>query len=133
MWKRRRRTRGFLEAREELAAWGKDYEEAGRDPSVEVEGYVGQRERAVAVHPCLSRLLFLSAIPRVWVSSLHEKAGKTESSPGFYKTEHITPNNNAVLPKHSSLGSAHSQTQVSADGDFSAPISIQLPQEIWLL
>lgn len=40
-WRSRRMTRGFLEAREELAAWRKGYEEAGRDPAVEAEGYVG--------------------------------------------------------------------------------------------
>lgn len=60
-------------------------------------------------------------------------AGKTKSTPGFYRNEHITPNNNTVLPKHGSLGSTCSQSQVGAGGDFSASISIQLPQEIWLL
>lgn len=132
-WRRRRRTRGFPEAREDLAARGKDFEEAGRDRAAEAEGCVGQSEPAVAVHPSLSKLLFLSAIRRVWVSSLHEMAGKMESSPGFYKTAHISPNSNAVLPKHGCLGSARSQTQVGADGDFSAPISIQLPREMGLL
>lgn len=132
-WRRRRRTRGFLEAREDLAAWGKNYEEAGRDLAMEGEGYVGQSEPAAAAHPRLSKPLVLRAIPRVWVACLPEMAEKTKSSPGFYKTAPLTPNSNAVLPKHSGLGSARSQTQVGIDGDFSALTSTQLPQEICLL
>lgn len=78
---------------------GKEYEESGGDSAVGAEKYVDQSDLTAAMCPQLSKTLFLSAIPRVWVPSLKEMAGKSEFSPGFLKTARLTPNSNVVFPK----------------------------------